>query len=192
MPPRWPQVRLRVSPFPKQPEIPARGHTSSGVSTARGGQRGDPALSSPQRSRLSSAAPLAWRPGLWLGSAADLIAAGGRALADTPTASASLPRGNRTLLLLQSVAQSWSGGAAWPQVPPCGGRAHCGFLSGESPVPLGDLRDQRQRCLEDRGLNQLLGCDADPLLLLGELGRVRPPSLPQFPHLQGLCSPLFL
>ena len=41
---------------------------------------------------------------------------------------------------------------------------------GVSPAPLGDLggRGQRQCCLEDRELDQLLGCGADPLLL-GEL-----------------------
>lgn len=74
-------------------------------------------------------------------------------LPDTPTASAALPRGDQILLLPRPAAQSWSGGAAWPQVTPRGGCARSGDPQGLSPTPLGDLgaREQRQCCLEDRG-----------------------------------------
>lgn len=162
-----------------------------GFPLLRVGVRGVAPRCPPAAGWLRPAALLAWQPGLWLGSAADVIAAGRRALADTPTALASLPGGNQTPLLPPPAAHSGSGGAAWPQVPPRRGHACSGGSLLHPSVPWG-AGDQRQGCLEARGLDQLLGCAADPLLLLGELRRVRPPSLPQFPYLQGLCRPLFL
>lgn len=108
-------------------------------------------------------------------------------------ASASLPQGNQTPLLLRLMAQGWGGGTAWPRVLPCRDHAHSEVLW-QSPLhPSGTwgARDQRQCCLENGVLNQL----QDVMLILfcwvGS-GKSDPPSLPQFPHLPDLCRPLFL